>query len=131
VEFDPGFDLDPEVRWGDGSVSFVDRFSGSGAELEHVYTSTGLMTVEFWLAGFGDEYLLDTDFIYVRPEPALDVDPPSVLVGEAVTATVTGGPEGGRPEGRDGAYEVLGGLEGGEYPLSYERPGVHLGRMLD
>src|SRR5690606_34095517 len=26
VEFDPGFDLDPEVRWGDGTVSFVDRF---------------------------------------------------------------------------------------------------------
>src|SRR5690606_16115146 len=27
VEFDPGFDFDPEVRWGDGTVSPVDRFS--------------------------------------------------------------------------------------------------------
>src|SRR5690606_28857890 len=131
VEFDPGFDFDPEVRWGDGSVSSVDRFSWSGAELEHVYTSTGLMTVEFWLAGFGDAYLLDTDFIYVRPEPALDVDPPSVLVGEAVTATVTGGPEGGRLEWGDGAFEVLGGFEVEEYQHAYEEPGVYLVRMLD
>ena len=128
VEFDPGFDFDPEVRWGDGTVSFVDRFSWSGAELEHVYTSTGHMTVEFWLAGFGDAYLLDTDFIYVRPEPALDVDPPSVLVGEAVTATVTGGPEGGRLEWGDGAFEVLGGFEVEEYQHAYEEPGVYLMR---
>src|SRR5690606_37769447 len=112
VEFDPGFDFDPEVRWGDGTVSFVDSFSWSGVELEHVYTTTGLMTVEFWLAGFGDAYLLDTDFVYVRPEPELDVDPPSVMVGETVTVTVTGGPEGGRLEWGGGVFEALGGFVG-------------------
>src|SRR5690606_2501332 len=131
VHFEAGLDFDPTLHWGDGTSDDVDRFSWPTVALEHVYTTPGLKTLEFRLEAMGDAYLMDTQYLYVRPEPELDLSATSLLVGETVTATVVGGPEGGRLEWGDGAFEVLGGFEVEEYEHAYGAPGVYTVRLLD
>jgi len=131
VHFEAGLDFDPTLYWGDGTSDDVDRFSWPTVALEHVYTTPGLKTLEFRLEAMGDAYLMDTQYLYVRPEPELDLSATSLLVGETVTATVVGGPEGGRLEWGDGAFEVLGGFEVEEYEHAYGAPGVYTVRLLD
>src|SRR5690606_1945529 len=131
VHFEPGLDFDPTLYWGDGTWDDVDRFGWPTVALEHVYTTPGLKTLEVRLEAMGDAYLMDTQYLYVRPEPELDLSATSLLVGETVTATVVGGPEGGRLEWGDGAFEVLGGFEVEEYEHAYGAPGVYTVRLLD